>query len=304
MKKYDLALAALSGQSVFLGVDHFHAPGETVHAQSLFMEPGGKGYNQAVAAARLGAKVACLTALGDDADGRACALRLEREGVTPIPVIKDAPTAYAAILTDRGGENRVTVYPGASALLTGQDVTGRFSQAVREARMLLLTQEIPEEAFAALFGLAQEAGVPVVLNPAPYAPWAVPFAAKAALITPNLSEAQALLGLPSDPDADPLAIGKSLRAAGFSRAVVTLGSRGALVVDGDEPPRVLAAQPVKAVDTTGAGDCFNAALCVRLLAGDDLSLAARFAVRASALSVTRPHVLDAMPRLSEVDDFV
>ena len=295
----DLAIAGLSGQSVFLQVEHFHAPGETLHAGSLFSEPGGKGYNQAVAAARLGAKVAYLSAVGQDADGEACEARLRREGVTPCMVKKPVPTAYAAILTDARGENRVTVFPGASALLTGEDVYAHFGEAVASARMLLLQQEIPQDALRALFVLAGEHRVPVTLNPAPYAAWAASFARQASLITPNLSEAQALLGRPSDPEEDCASIARGLREAGFARAVVTLGGRGALVVEGERTEKIPAC-PVRAVDTTGAGDCFNAALCVRLLEGAGLTDAAEFAARCAALSVTRPHVLDAMPFRKEL----
>ena len=132
MKRAKLAVLGLSGQSVFLSVDHFHQNGETLHAESLFHEPGGKGYNQAVAAARLGAEVSYLTAVGRDADGAECEDYLREEGVLLCCALKDAHTAYAAILTDRTGENRVTVYPGASALLSGEDVR-RFEEQIAAA---------------------------------------------------------------------------------------------------------------------------------------------------------------------------
>lgn len=301
MQPVDLSILGLGGQSVFLTVDHFHRNGETLHAGSLFHEPGGKGYNQAVAAARLGARVAFLGSVGRDADGDECEQRLIREGISPaIMVRKDVPTAYAAILTDRTGENRVTVFPGAAALLCAQDVREQFESVIASSRMLLMQQEIPQSAFEEALDIAQSHGIPVVLNPAPYAAWAVPHARRTSLITPNLSEAQQLLGLPADENQSPAALAEALRSAGFDRAVVTLGGKGALVVDGEQETLIPACR-VQAVDTTGAGDCYNAALCVRLLEGAPLTAAAQFAARAAALSVSRAHVLDAMPLRTEAD---
>lgn len=291
MKRAKLAVLALSGQSVFLSVDHFHQNGETVHAESLFHEPGGKGYNQAVAAARLGAEVCCLTAVGKDSDGEECEARLREEGIEPHCALKDAHTAYAAILTDRAGENRVTVYPGASALLSGEDVR-RFEERIAGADFLILQNEIPEAALSEAFSLAEEHHVPVAFNPAPYAAWAAPYLRRAYVVTPNRSEAHALLGLTELVSHEELA--RHLLQAGISRAVVTLGGEGALALE-EGHADLIPAVPVQARDTTGAGDCFHAALAVRLAEGASLLEAAQFAARAAALSVSKPHVLTALP---------
>lgn len=298
MKRCHLAVLGLSGQSIFLSVDHFHQNGETVHAHSLFHEPGGKGYNQAVAAARLGAQVAYLTAVGDDADGAECTARLKEEGIEAFSVQKTAHTAYAAILTDRAGENRVTVFPGASAQLCAQDVRTHFEAAIAQSDFLILQNEIPEDAFCEALTLAEAHGVPVSLNPAPYAAWAEKYLRRAFLITPNLSEACALLGLEKQ-SITPEALARELTRAGFRRAVVTLGGDGALALE-DGQFTLIPAVPVQAQDTTGAGDCFHAALTVRLAEGAPLCEAARFAARSAALSVTRPHVLTALPYAQEV----
>ena len=297
MKRAKLAVLGLSGQSVFLSVDHFHQNGETVHAQALFHEPGGKGYNQAVAAARLGAQVSYLTAVGEDADGEECLARLREEGVEAVGVRKPEHTAYAAILTDAAGENRVTVYPGASASLTAGDVRERFGEVIASSDYLILQNEIPAEAFEEAFSLAEAHGVPVALNPAPFAPWAAPFLRRAQVITPNLSEAMALLGL-REP-VSPGVLARMLADEGYARAVVTLGGEGALALEGGRAVHIPAV-PVRARDTTGAGDCFHAALTVRLAEGASLEEAARFAARSAALSVSRPHVLTAMPRRAEL----
>ena len=299
MKRAKLAVLALSGQSVFLSVDHFHQNGETLHAESLFHEPGGKGYNQAVAAARLGAEVYCLTAVGRDADGEECEARLREEGIEPHCVLKDAHTAYAVILTDRAGENRVTVYPGASALLSGEDVR-RFEGCIAASDFLILQNELPKAALAEAFSLAERHRVPVAFNPAPYAAWAEPYLRRAYVVTPNRSEAHALLGLTELVPHEELA-GRLIQA-GVSRAVVTLGSEGALALENGQTA-FIPAVPVQTRDTTGAGDCFHAALTVRLAEGASLFEAASFASRAAALSVSKPHVLTALPCREAVERF-
>ena len=280
-----LLIIGLCGQSVFLRVPHFHRPEETLHATDLFTEPGGKGYNQAVAAARMGAQVCFAGAIGKDADGEACTQRLLAEGVAPRMAHKAERTAYAAILTDDAGANRVTVYPGAR--LCAEDVAA-MENAFLAAGMLLLTPEIPEEAFAQAIALAKKHGVRVVVNPAPYAPWVEKYLGEAWLLTPNRSEACAMLGCGEE------ALLDALGRAAHPRMVVTLGGDGALCVqEGVLTP--IAAPRVNAVDTTGAGDCLNGVLCALLLKGKPLAEAAELAVRAASLSVMQAHVLDAMP---------
>jgi len=287
-----LMIIGLCGQSVFLGVDHFHHPEETLHASSLFMEPGGKGYNQAVAAARMGAKVTFAGAIGWDADGDACAARLEREGVCPCMIRKEDRTAHAAILTDAKGENRVTVYSGAQ--LTAEDVL-ELSAQIMQADMLLLTPEIPEPAFAQAVDLAKEKGVRLVINPAPFFPWVKKYLDDAWLLTPNRSEACALL------ECEETELLKRLAGAPYERMIVTLGAQGAACAENGEVTMIPAGR-VKAVDTTGAGDCLNGALCALLLEGQSLADAAKTAVKAASLSVTQAHVLDAMPQRNQVND--
>ena len=285
-----LLIIGLGGQSVFLTVPHFHRPEETLHATSIFAEPGGKGYNQAVAAARMGASVMFSQAIGRDSDGEACTRRLLAEGITPRMCVKDGQTAYAVILTSESGENRVTVYPGVT--LSAQDVCA-IEDAFASARMVLLTPEIPEDAFAAAMAMARKHNIRVVVNPAPYVPWVKAYLPDAWLVTPNRAEACQLLGCKE------AEIEAAAAAAPYARMVVTLGGDGALVKDGDTLTRI-PAHRVTPVDTTGAGDCLNGVLCALVLSGMPLEEAARKAVRAASISVTRAHVLDAMPYLNEV----
>lgn len=286
-----LLIIGLCGQSVFLTVDHFHRPEETLHANSFFCEPGGKGYNQAVAAARMGAKVVFSGAVGRDADGDACAARLEQEGIVSCMAYKPERTAYAVILTNAQGENRVTVFSGAK--LTAEDVRALASE-FEKARMILLTPEIPQEAFAQAIAMAKAHDVRIVINPAPFFPWVKEYLADAWLITPNRSEACALLSCEDQE------LMERLKEAQVPRMVVTLGAQGAACVQNGEMTMIPAA-PANVVDTTGAGDCLNGALCALLMEGMPLEAAVRLAVRAASLSVERAHVLDGMPSRAQIE---
>lgn len=288
----DLTVLGLGGHSVFMEVNAFHRPGETVRAHSIYAEPGGKGYNQAVAARRLGASVLFLGAMGDDREAEACKAFLENEHITPcIQTVKDAATAYACILTDAQGENRVTVYSGAADRLSAAFVD-KHEEQIAQSRMLLLNHECPLEANLAAAGIARDHNIPIVINPAPIRQTHASLLREAWILTPNFQEACALLGLPET--ADNHAISQAAAKQGYARMVVTLGKRGAMVIE-DGKAVCLPALPCKSVDTTGAGDCFTAALAVALLDGAVLKEAAEFAVLASGVSVQHRHVMPGLP---------
>jgi len=272
-------------------VDHFHVPGETVHARGLYAEPGGKGYNQAVAAARLGAEVTFLGCIGDDADGRGCMEFLQKEGITPIPQIhRTIPSAYACILTDKEGENRVTVFSGAAQHLTAEFVYAQES-VIAGSDLLLLNNEYPQACNEAALALAQKHGVKVVYNPAPAREVTPAFLAGCDLITPNLSETAVLIG---ETVSDLAELAESFRQRGISNAVVTLGGDGAAIFANGEALQIPACK-TKAVDTTGAGDTFTAALSVALLEGKSLTEGAIWAANAAAISVSRQYVMPGLP---------
>lgn len=292
-----IGAVGLGGESVFLTADHFHAPGETLCAESIFIEPGGKAYNQAVAAARLGAQVCFFGAVGSDPGGALCRDVLLREGVTPIlQTVPEANTAYACILTDRRGENQVTVYRGAADLLSA-DFLRAQEAALSRCTHLLLGLECPLDATKAALAIAKKHGIFTILNPAPAIPMEPDFLRSFDLITPNQQEAAVLLGLNYTPEPSELA--DRLRAARLSNAIVTLGSRGSLLVTHSEG-LLFPALPVAAMDTTGAGDTFNAALAVALSRGKSIPEALEFATNASAWSVARRHVLDALPTADQL----
>jgi len=292
-----IGVLGLCGNSVFLNVDHFHVPGETVHAKGLYAEPGGKGYNQAVAAARLGAEVVFLGCIGDDADGRMCMEFLEKEGITPVPQIsKEVPSAYACILTDRDGEHRVTVFRGAAKLLSPEFV--RANEAVLAGcDVLLLNNEYPQVCNEAALDIAKRNGVRVVYNPAPAREVSRSFLTDCDIITPNLSETAVLIG---EQVTDLSVLVEKLRKQGIQNAVVTLGGDGAAVVTREEAVHIPACR-TQAVDTTGAGDTFTAALSVALLEEKSLTASAVWAANAAAISVSRQYVMPGLPTRDQLD---
>ena len=291
MKNQKICVLGLCGNSVFLRVNHFHRPGETVTALGRYCEPGGKGYNQAVAAARLGAEVTYLGAIGDDGDGALCMEFLKNEGITPVPqVIPGLPSAYACILTDKGGENQVTVYRGAAELLSPEFVESR-SAHIAGCAILLLNNEYPQGCNEAAMAIAKKYGITVVYNPAPARAVSREFLMGCDLITPNLSETEILLGRALT---DPGELVQAFREAGLPKAVITLGSRGSLLI-GEEEALLFPCRKVTAVDTTGAGDTFTAALCVALLDDKSLAQAVELATNAAALSVSQKYVMPGLP---------
>jgi ribokinase len=266
-------------------------PGETALGGDLQTGPGGKGANQAVAAARLGAHVRMVGRVGDDSFGRAAIQSLRRHGVEvdAVRTTAAAPSGVALITVGERGENLITLAPGANSRVTAADVEAAWP-ALTESRVLLLQLEIPLDATLRAAQLGREAGMTVVLNPAPAAPGPLPHELLAAIdvIVPNEIEAAALAPTRS-----------ALLGIGPRAAIVTLGERGAVVVtrDGEEP---IPPMPVHAVDTTAAGDAFCGGLAHALARGDELGVAARFATRVAALAVTKRGAQDAMPSAEEV----
>ncbi len=295
-----VTVLGLCGDSVFMHVDHFHRSGETLHADSLYSEPGGKGCNQAVAAHRLGAEVNFVSCMGRDSIEKTCSAFLTREGLRLFTEHTDkSASSYACILTDSQGENRVTVHRGSAEHLSAGFIRSLEAE-IAASDMLLLNNETPYEANLCALELAESHGVPAILNPAPYAELPADYLRRFWLITPNLHEAAAILA--ASPDTPPEALLSGLRALGIARCVITLGADGAAAMDGGNiilcPPR-----PVKAADTTGAGDCFSAALTVRLALGDGLDAAMEYAANASAYSVQRKYVMPSLPDKEELDSF-
>jgi ribokinase len=282
-----IAVVGSINLDVVVEVQRHPAPGETVVGGDRRELPGGKGANQAVAAARLGAAVALVGRVGADDAGRRLRDGLASEDVDVAFVTEDpeAPTGMALIAVDAGGENTIVVSPGANARVGAGDVRAA-GDVMAGAAVTLVQHEVGDEAVAAAIAAA---GGRVVLNPAP----ARPLVAPVDVLVPNRGELEALAGRTGDPVE--LARGLSDAAA----VVVTLGADGAVVVDGEGVERIPAPR-VDAVDTTGAGDAFCGALAQALDSGASLVEAARWAAGAAAASVTRLGAQGGMPRREEV----
>ena len=275
MAKPRIAVVGLVGRSQFFDVPRFHSGGETIHAEGFYEEWGGKGFNQAVAAARWGAQVSFLGKVGNESDSRAVSAFCEEEGIMPVvyySMPSCMPTACAAILTDGTGETRVTVARGNE--LDEADVDFGFKDEIAASDFLLLNNEVPEEVNFLASEIAVANGVRIIFNPAPARPIPAKLVERAFLFTPNEFE-EAAIGEVS------------------CEVVTTLGARGCRIRSTGE---IVPAPAAKAVDSTGAGDTFNAVLAVRLAEGASLRDACVEANAAAARSVAVRRVLPSLPR--------
>ena len=267
--------------------EHLPAAGETVTGGTYAQHGGGKGANQAVAAARLGAEVVMVGAVGDDDLGGAALRALRDEGIDIEHIaVVDQPTGVALIVVDARGENQIAVASGANAemFLGALDLHGDG--------VMLLGHEVSVEVVERAARAAADAGWRVVLNPAPARELVD---APLFLLTPNASEAAALSG-----EDDPAQAAQVLSERTGAAVLITLGADGALLLEPGGSPVRLPASPVEVVDTTGAGDTVNGALAAELARGASLVEAARFALAAAAVSTTKPGARGGMPRRAEV----
>ncbi|MFG3045250.1 ribokinase [Streptomyces sp. NPDC048241] len=295
MYDYDLLVVGSANADLVVGVERRPGAGETVLGGDLAVHPGGKGANQAVAAARLGARTALLARVGDDGHGRLLRDSLRSAGVDTTAVLTGgAPTGVALITVDPSGDNSIVVSPGANARLTEGDVEPGVLGA---ARVVSAQLEIPLETVAAVVRALPE-GTRFVLNPSPPRPLPTEVLAACDPLVVNEHEARVLL---DDADAgdDPADWARRLLALGPRSVVVTLGAKGALVCDASGV-RAVPSVAVAAVDTTGAGDAFTAALAWRLGAGEELPVAAAYAARVGAAAVTRRGAQESYPTAAEV----
>lgn len=279
--------------------------GETLIGRSFALGPGGKGSNQAVAAARLGASVRFVTRLGDDAFAD-LGERTWREAGVEAVATRDPTlaTGCACIyVDDASGDNAIIIAPGAAGTLSAADVDAA-ADAIAAADVFLTQIEQPLAAAVRGLERARAGGATTILNPAPAPACGAALAddvlALVDVVTPNAGEAAALTGVEVADRADAARAGAALVARGVGRAVITLGGDGALVVDGGRSVHLPAVTAGPVVETTGAGDAFNGALAAALARGDDALTAARFAVRVAGVAVTRPGTAAAMPFADEV----
>lgn len=272
-----VSVIGICGNSVFMNVDHFHEKGETLVADSVYEEIGGKGINQAITCAKMGAEVSFLGAIGEDEYGTECRDTAKKYGVNGFFAVKKGEkTTFAVILTNKSGENQVTGFHGAE--LTKNDVF-EFENEIKNSDVLLLQQEVSIEVNNAAVSIAKKHNVKIILNPAPIRDITDTIAKAVFAVTPNEQEKQAI------------------DFSRFENCITTLGDKGCDI----NGKTHIEALKVNAVDTTGAGDVFNGVLAVLTAEGMPIEAACKYAVCASGMSVTKPYVLNSIPTREETE---
>lgn len=277
-------------------VDRLPSRGETVLGYRFAQSFGGKGANQAVAAARAGAEVAFLSKLGADANGRLIEQHLAAQGLSRPILLRDAefPTGVAMILVDLSGENQIAVVPGSNGRLTPADLR-QHRELIAGARVLLLQMEIPRETVFEALRLGRECGLTTILNPAPAAPLPSDLLRLVDILTPNESEAQVLTG-----SADPAEAARILTDRGVGTVVVTCGANGAFLATGNDVTHIPGFL-VETIDSTGAGDAFNGALACAVAEGVPIKSAIVRANAAGALATTGRGAQESMPTKDDIE---
>lgn len=299
-----IAVVGSYGAGLTMRVPKAPAAGETVSGGAFAPGPGGKGSNQAVAAARLGAEVTLLTAVGDDDFGRAARELWRAEGVGAAQVLtSEAPTMVGFILVEPSGENRIAIAPGALDELDAAAVE-RFRAEIAAADILVVSMEIPEEAVVAALRLGRETGTRTLLNPAPARPLPEECWPLIDVITPNQTEAPVLLGLDPRHGLGDEELVRVLRERTGGVAVLTRGGEGALVAEASGVTTVAPYRASAVVDTTGAGDSFTAAFAVALAEGLPVARAAGFAAAAGAHTVSVAGVIPALPTRDQLNALI
>lgn len=282
-------------------------PGETVLGTRFFQVCGGKGANQAVGAARLGGKVGMVVRVGDDDAGRTIlgALRGAGVGTDYAVVDPENPSGTAHITVDEQGQNAIVVVPGSNGALSPADID-RARPAIQQAKLVMLQLEIPLETARYALAVARKYGVPTMLDPAPAPARALKpeFYRLSTWITPNETEAEALVGFPIEHFEVAARAAQALRFKGVTNPVVKLGAGGSVYLDLVHQPIHVPAFKVETVDTTAAGDAFAAGLAVALVEGKPHGDALRFASAAGALTATRYGAQPALPTRAEVEALI
>ena len=290
-----------SNTDMVVQTDHLPAPGETILGGKFLMNPGGKGANQAVAAARLGASVDFVARVGNDLFGRESIQGFKREKINTDFIVVDAehPSGVATITVDKKGENCIAVASGANLALSPTDVDLALDR-IQFADVILMQLEVPIATIEHTVALGSKLEKFVVLNPAPAQMLSDELLSRVDVITPNETEAEILTGIKVVDQESAEQAAQALRGKGVGMVVITLGAQGAYV-QSEAVSMLVPTRKVESVDTTAAGDTFNGALAVGLANGQSIEEAVKFANQAAALSVTRMGAQSSAPRLEELD---
>ncbi|EJL6399421.1 ribokinase [Vibrio navarrensis] len=287
-----------------LQVPSFPRPGETLHGRNYQVIPGGKGANQAVAAARLGADTGFIACVGDDAFGINIRESFKMDGINTVGVKMqpNCPTGIAMIQVADSGENSICISAEANAKLSAQAIESDLDR-IRAARFLLMQLETPICGIERAASVAKAAKTNVILNPAPARMLSDELLACVAMITPNETEAELLTGITVTDDESAQLAANKLHAKGVEMVLITLGAKGVWLSENGRG-QLISGFKVDAVDTTAAGDTFNGALVTGLLEDMPLESAIKFAHAAAAISVTRFGAQTSIPTRKEVDAFL
>ena len=302
-QKHNILVVGSSNTDMVIKTNHLPRPGETVLGGTFFMNPGGKGANQAVAIARLGGHVSFICKTGSDIFGHQSQQLFEEEGIDTSFIFSDSrnPSGVALITVDAHAENCIVVASGANANLLSSDLANA-EDAIDQAELILMQLEIPMETVEFVVETAWKKRKRVILNPAPAQFLSATLLQHLYLITPNETEAEMISGVKIIDEDSAYKAAQSILEMGVQNVIITLGSRGALVYC-NSSVEMIPAVKVEAIDTTAAGDVFNGALTIALFEGRTLKDAVQFACKASAISVTRVGAQSSAPYRNEVDIF-
>jgi ribokinase len=302
--KRSIYVVGSSNTDMVIKASRLPAPGETVMGGDFLMNPGGKGANQAVTAARLGGEVTFVAKVGNDVFGKQAVRLFQRENINTLHVARDTnhPSGVALINVDANGENCIAVAPGANSHLKALEVEAAL-EIMSDPAIILLQLEIPLNTVKFTIRRSFEKGLKVVLNPAPAQPLPADIFSCIYLLTPNESEAELLTGVKVTDEESAKKAATILKERGLENVIITLGAKGAYLLT-DTISKLIAAPPVTAVDTTAAGDCFNGALAVALAEDLPLDEAVSFACKAASICVTRMGAQASIPYRKEVDSLL
>jgi ribokinase len=299
-----IAVVGSYATGLTMRVKRIPGAGETLLGSGYRVDFGGKGSNQAVGCARLGAHVDFVARIGNDAFGEMAIGLYRDEGIDTTWVTRcvEAPTGVGFIVVEEeSGHNSIVLDPGANELLTAMDVA-KAEAALASASVVLTQLEIPVEAAESALALGRKAGAITILNPAPVRPLPASVLGLVDILTPNEKEARILAGRAPDVSIDAEIVARELIQHGAKQIVMTLGERGALLVS-DRSTKYFPSVSVEAVDTTGAGDAFNAGLATALAQGTSLAEAVQFAGITGGMAVTKHGVIPSLPRHHEALEF-
>lgn len=299
-----IVVAGSLNMDLVVGIEHRPKQGETVLGSNFFMNSGGKGANQAVAASKLGARVSMIGKVGTDVFAGHLLANLEQTGVDcqAIEKVADVSTGVAFVMIDREGDNSIIVAPGANHRLTPEDIRRRES-LIKEAKLLMVQLEIPLDTVFEAVSIARKHQVPVLLDPAPALPVSDELLAMVDYIVPNESEIARLTGIEVHDQVTAKWAAVELLRKGVSTVIVKLGAKGVVVVNANRTFHV-ESYKVQAVDSTGAGDAFAGAMGAAIVSGKDIWTAAKFASAIGAITVTRRGAQVSMPTLEEAEQFI